>query len=480
LRSFPNDAYAQHCKVVALIRQDRFHDCIDFLQKHQIDDYHLERAYCEYRLNRLVEALKTISSCTVVTQGLIELRAQIYYRLEEFERAIEEYEQLLKSCKDDYQDERQANLIAAKAALSCFLGKDVALNYSPALFETAFNAACYYIGKKDYTKALKFLNEAESTVVFHRIRPFVELCTEAFEDDTDATEEQINEEVAPISSLLLGKLASDDQVYFVMVQKGFVLQQQQKTDIAFEIYHTILRQRSGDPSLMVIVSNNLICINKDQNVFDTRKRIKASSIDDLHHKLFQAQRSSILTNQALFYFNTNQLDACDAKLKAVLNEDSNNVRATMLSAVSFFKSKQPAAGVRLLENFAKSPAFEEVDKEGRLAAILLLVHLQLMAISGVSLGSTPTAPLRAGKLTTEVADALSERILAKLLPQDIAMLPLVASLRVALLLGAGTEETNCVSDVALKRAKGIVSETLEFWSKRSSDVRFTLVFSHVL
>lgn len=58
---------------------------------------------------------------------------------------------------------------------------------------------------------------------------------------------------------------------------------------------------------MVVVSNNLICINKDQNVFDTRKRIKASSIDDLQYKLFQAQRSSILANQALFYLNNNQV-----------------------------------------------------------------------------------------------------------------------------------------------------------------------------
>lgn len=75
----------------------------------------------------------------------------------------------------------------------------------------------------------------------------------------------------------------------------------------FWTIHKLVYFRSGDPSLMVVVSNNLICINKDQNVFDTRKRIKASSIDDLQYKLFQAQRSSILANQALFYLNNNQV-----------------------------------------------------------------------------------------------------------------------------------------------------------------------------
>nr|CDS19916.1 signal recognition particle 72 kDa protein [Echinococcus granulosus] len=350
LKPFPTDAYALHCKIVSLIRQDRFDDCLEFFRKQQ------------------------------------------------------------------------------------------PLNYSPALFETAFNAACYYIGKKDYMRALKYLDEAEK------------LCTKTFEDDTDVTEEQINEEVAPIRA-----------------QKGFVLQQQQKADVAFEVYHTILRQRSGDPSLMVVISNNLICINKEQNAFDTRKRIKASSIDDLQHKLFQAQRSSILVNQALFYLNNNQLDACNAKLKAVLNEDPNNVRAVMLSAVSLAKSKQSSAGVRLLENFAKSSAFDEVDKQSRLAVIFLLVHLQLMAASGTSLGATPTAPLRVGKLTAEVADALSEQILAKLLPKEIALLPLIASLRVALLLGTGTGGADCVDEATVKRTKEIVFETLEVWSKKSSD-----------
>lgn len=117
-----------------------------------------------------------------------------------------------------------------------------------------------------------------------------------------------------------------------------------------------------------------------------------------------------------------------------------------------------------------------MEKQDRLAVILLLLHLQLMVTSGTSLGATPTAPLRAGKLTAEVADILSERILAKLLPQEIAMLPLVASLRVSLLLGAGTGDKNCVDNAIVKRAKEIVSKTLEYWSKKSSDVRFTLEY----
>lgn len=58
---------------------------------------------------------------------------------------------------------------------------------------------------------------------------------------------------------------------------------------------------------MAVAANNLTCINKEQNIFDTRKKIKASSIDGLQYKLFQPQRASILINQGLFYLHIGQV-----------------------------------------------------------------------------------------------------------------------------------------------------------------------------
>lgn len=55
---------------------------------------------------------------------------------------------------------------------------------------------------------------------------FLELCRETFQDDADVTEEQINEELAPIRA-----------------QRGYILQQQYEIETASEIYHTILRER---------------------------------------------------------------------------------------------------------------------------------------------------------------------------------------------------------------------------------------------
>lgn len=38
---------------------------------------YLEKAYCEYRLNHFIDALKTVSSCPEDTPGIMELKGQI-------------------------------------------------------------------------------------------------------------------------------------------------------------------------------------------------------------------------------------------------------------------------------------------------------------------------------------------------------------------------------------------------------------------
>jgi signal recognition particle subunit SRP72 len=44
-----------------------------------------EKAYCQYRLNQPEEALNTIKAAGTLDQKLKELKAQVLYRLEEYE-----------------------------------------------------------------------------------------------------------------------------------------------------------------------------------------------------------------------------------------------------------------------------------------------------------------------------------------------------------------------------------------------------------
>lgn len=69
-----------------------------------------------------------------------------------------------------------------------------------------------------------------------------------------------------------------------------------------------------------------------------------------------------------------------------------------------------------------------------------------------------------------MATKISEGIFSNVLRNETGALPLIASLRVALLLGARIGETDVIDEAAVNKAREIVSETLEFWSNKSSEV----------
>ena len=56
------------------------------------------------------------------------------------------------------------------------------------------------------------------------------------------------------------------------------------------IYNQLLKNENIDIWLTTTASNNLIPINKDQNIFESKKRIKSATVKGLEAKLNFAQR----------------------------------------------------------------------------------------------------------------------------------------------------------------------------------------------
>ena len=71
-----------------------------------------------------------------------------------------------------------------------------------------------------------------------------------------------------------------------------------------------MRTKPSDIGLVAVASNNLVTLNKDQNIFDSKKRIKAASVEGLEHKLTTLHRATIARNNALLAMYTNQVDLC--------------------------------------------------------------------------------------------------------------------------------------------------------------------------
>lgn len=146
-----------------------------------------------------------------------------------------------------------------------------------------YNAACQLIAtvsdgdKSNLIKAEKKLRTAEK------------MCRESLEDD-GMTEEEI-----------------EDELGIIRVQLGYCLQLQGREKEAQALYTAVLQKRSDDIVLVAVASNNVATLNKDQNVFDSKKRMKSATHEGLEHKLTSKQRKSIAYNQCLLALYTNQV-----------------------------------------------------------------------------------------------------------------------------------------------------------------------------
>lgn len=143
-----------------------------------------EKAYTQYRLNQPGEALKTIKGAPLDAK-LKELKAQILYRLENYDECFELYRDIIKNATDDYEDERESNLAAVMANLAVDSPNKKLPQLRETTYELMYNAACQLVARSLYNEAEKKLKAAEK------------LCRETLEED-GASEEDIEAELGII------------------------------------------------------------------------------------------------------------------------------------------------------------------------------------------------------------------------------------------------------------------------------------------
>ncbi|KAJ1204701.1 hypothetical protein NDU88_000140 [Pleurodeles waltl] len=345
-----DDATALHCKVVCLIQSGSFKEALNVIHTHTkvltSDLIAFEKAYCEYRLNRIENALKTIESTSEHTDKLKELYGQVLYRLERYDECIAVYRDLIRNSQDDYEEERKTNLSAVVAAMSTWekvTPEDLGLQ--DLTYELCYNEACTLIGQGRLDDAMKKLQEAE------------ELCRQSLSEDADVTEEDIAAELAIIHG-----------------QMAYIMQQQSRTEDALQLYNQIIKLKPTDVGLLAVVANNIITINKDQNVFDSKKKVKLTNADGVEHKLSKKQLQAIEFNKALLAMYTNQADQC-RKLSATLQAQSpEHLMPVLIQAAQLCREKQHAKAIELLQEFA--------DQHPANAAEIKLTMAQLKIAQG--------------------------------------------------------------------------------------------------
>ena len=76
-----------------------------------------EQAYCCYRLNDIGQAEAILKNSPEDSPRKSELLAQIYYRQEHYEKCYDLYREVIKNSEDEWDSERQTNLLAISACL---------------------------------------------------------------------------------------------------------------------------------------------------------------------------------------------------------------------------------------------------------------------------------------------------------------------------------------------------------------------------
>lgn len=210
-------------------------------------------------------------------------------------------------------------------------------------YETAYNSACAFAGRGKFIEAEKKLRLSEK------------MCRETLEED-GSTEEDILDESA-----------------IIKVQLAYCLQMQGKSKEASVIYADALKLKSEDVALIAVCSNNTVAINKDQNVFDSKKKIRAALSDACEHKLTSRQNKTIAINNCLLTLYTNQADQCQQFVsKLVQTYPDIEFEGLLIRASQFAKDKKYKEAVELLEKYNKAHPENDLQTKFAITQLLLL------------------------------------------------------------------------------------------------------------
>jgi signal recognition particle subunit SRP72 len=137
-------------------------------------------------------------------------------------------------------------------------------------------------------------------------------------------------------------------------------------------YSAVLKLHPDDPALIAVTSNNVLVLNGDKDIFDSKKRVKVLASEGSSRKLTRLQKLRILFNRCMFSLQINQLDQC-RELGAQLKAACPNSDLTVLAGISLmYRERKFGAAVEFLEGHLKSHSSAGVQLYTALAQLQLL------------------------------------------------------------------------------------------------------------
>lgn len=296
LRRDPTQWDAFYTKIICIINEGNFDAIFRHLSTankfpNKSNQITLIRAYSLYRQNKHKEALAALSE-SPPNDCVSELRAQILYKMENYTQAFEIYDKELFNGDPEIHAERLVNKLAAISLSGSQTTQSFTKLNTKELnsYEQLYNYSTLMLAMGEYPIALDCLERAES------------IARNQLTGDPDYSQEDLDEDLSSIR-----------------VQKAFTLQSLGDIKSAAKLYNMVLKQRLSDLAVNAIVCNNYISINKDKDLFDSKKKMKISSSENAFKKLTSRQKNIVSYNKCLLAVNTNQMEQANTYFKQMVS-----------------------------------------------------------------------------------------------------------------------------------------------------------------
>eukprot|EP01090_Pellita_catalonica_P003521 TRINITY_DN13189_c0_g1_i1.p1 TRINITY_DN13189_c0_g1~~TRINITY_DN13189_c0_g1_i1.p1 ORF type:complete len:659 (+),score=150.99 TRINITY_DN13189_c0_g1_i1:53-2029(+) len=325
------DKDAQKCKGLCLLHLGQYEECLDWFSKHSPDEHYFERAYCHYKLKQYKEALKVVDSEKAESNRILKLKAQVLYSLEDFEGCVKIYSNIVKE-KDQDSVELITNMCAAlilagerneKYFAQCFEFIKEHSTVMDTMFEFAYNVGCAYAADGHYNDACKYLQIAQTTCK-HKLA------------EEDATEEEIEEELATIST-----------------QLAYVYQMQARTKEALEIYNGVVKSENADAAVKAVAANNVVSLKSNQREIADSEKFWKEQAFSAHKadKLVGTQKKIIAVNRCMLLLYTNKAKQCRELLQELKTQYPNDPILVLIESAMYFRANKVATSEKILSHF---------------------------------------------------------------------------------------------------------------------------------
>ncbi|KAI1759721.1 hypothetical protein GGR53DRAFT_128186 [Hypoxylon sp. FL1150] len=303
IKASKSDIDAQHTRVVALLKLDRFDDALraiaeggDVLEKKCL----FEKSYALYKSGELQYAYRTLNKASTPFQSsraYRHLAAQIAYRAEKFQDAADAYRHLSQGGGDlpGEENDLKINLLATRAQME-WNGLGDTLDEQERqpsrehleAFETAYNAACTCIARGDFIRASVFLKRAR------------DLC----EASEDLSMEEKKTELLPI-----------------MVQHAYVLARLGKEAEAVALHRSIAISEIPEAPTKAVAQNNDVAIGgAGRNPYLTQRILQLATTLSGNDKLFEYQASPLRRNRYALDLQAQKFEGVESSTSKLIKE----------------------------------------------------------------------------------------------------------------------------------------------------------------